>query len=310
MKSGAVCLAALLVARALPGQQLDIGSRTVMPGVEAPRASTAPLAMHSLPGVMRPASFMLERGDSQRFGPYDYLEGTRIGSATAGLVLRVADANSFHLENPRDNSRRGPFPYRDGAELTVGTNLFRVLRLPSRIAGHWRIGGALPGASATLAVASRPAAAGAMVELRAQLQALDERVRRESADVLFEGVPTVRGPPGFRRDNIVTRSQRDRDNARHTAEASAALLIERFVRQHMPLKLSVGADGAFASPALPPGGYILCGLARVRDARPPNPGSPSRLAVWWTECELGKHDLVTYSLDDGNAIGWSGIFKP
>lgn len=309
MKLGAVCMAALLVARALPGQQLDIGSRTVMPGVEAPRVSTVPLTMHSLHGVMRPGAFMLERGDSQRFGPFDYSDGTRIGSASAGLVLRVADANSFDLENPRDNSRRGPFPYRDGADLSIGTNLFRVLRLPGRIAGQWRIGGALPGATATLAVASRPAAAPALLELRAQLQALDERVRRESADVLFEGVPTVRGPAGYRRDNIVNRSQRDRDNARRTADASASLLLERFARQHMPLKLTVGADGAFASPALPNGAYILCGLARVRDVGQPNQ-APSRLAVWWTECEIGKHDLVTYTLDDGNAIGWNGIFKP
>ncbi len=309
MKRGGLCLVALLSAQVLTGQQLDIGSRTVMPGAEPPRASAAPLLMHSLHGVMSPAPFLLVRGDNRRFGPYDYADGMRIGSATAGLVLRVVDAGKFHLENPRDNSLLGPFPYSNEAELTVGANLFRVLRLPSGIAGRWRIGGALPGASSTLAVARMGAATiRALRELRAQLQALEERVRYESADVLFEGLPVIRGPGGYRRDNIVTRSQRDRENARRSAEASAIQLLERFVRDRMPLELRIAADGAFASPALPPGNYLICGLARVRDATQPNP-APSRFAVWWTECTLEKHDLVTYMLDDDNAIDWNSIFR-
>jgi hypothetical protein len=300
-----ICLAAL--AGRAPAQSFTAGThRDLWPGRETPRPQIAGVPeMAFLHGTAAPAGFMLRHAGGDIFGPFEYRDGARVGSDAFACLLRPRDAGSFELEDPRDGARQGPLAYRDGTVVTFGTNRFTVLRLPSRIAGSCRHAGAR--AAPVVALAPwRETLLRPLLALRENLLALEQRVEIETAPVVLEGVPTIRGPRGHRRDNVIARSKRDVEAGLHAADVGAGGHIERFMRDHMT-KLQVAADGAFASPPLAPGTYLLCAMTRL----PASGGSArtsARPAIWWTLAAVGPHEIVSYTLTAENAIDWRAVF--
>lgn len=292
-------------------QQMRIDGNSVNLSAARPTVPAGALRMASLTGVRAPSGFALKGASGGTFGPYAYRTGAPVGSAVNAYRLHLENDGRFYLEPMRGGSSPslGPFDYRDGAVVTIGSNRLTLALLPSRVAGVCGHADAVAPPPVLALAPRRAALVQPLLSLRAALQALDQRVRQETADVILEGVPTVIGPRGIRRDNVIVRSRSDREQAMRSAESSAALLLERFVRDHMPLKLGVAADGAFVSPALGPGAYLLCGMVRVRDSAS-EPALPSRLAVWWTEFDVGRHETLRFAFSADNAIGWRSIFAP
>ncbi len=271
-----------------------------------PVVSEGPMRMSVLFGDTRPGAFWLEQGE-RRFGPFRYREGARVGSQAGYTLLRPDSAKRFTLEAPDDRRQWGPFDYSDGAEVRLGEHTLTLRKMPSVVAGSWRH---------AAAVGPRPAIALAPYNqrmeqvlrgLRTHFAALAARYARDTADRIFEELPTIRGPHGVRRDRVVSRSRRDVENAQRAADASARVQLERLMRDHMPIRLTPRADGTFRSQGLAPGRYLLCGLVRTR----PDEGSnlaPWDLAIWWTPLELGAHGELHFEFNAANAIRWDQIF--
>lgn len=179
--------------------------------------------------------------------------------------------------------------------------------IPVCIGGDWRHAGAAGAPLLALAMLDAQGMRDLQV-LRAALRALDRHVREESADRVYEGVPTIRRPHARVRDAVVRRSSRDVDAAEERATRSAAHLLETFMRAPGRRRVAVRADGRFVSASLPPGEYVLGGMARVREGRN-RAGAAQGLAVWWTSLALATNTQMRYRLDAANAISWRDIFR-
>lgn len=235
--------------------------------------------------------------------------GQRILNAALSLLACCAGAQSSFVVDGEELLRQPPAPVsREPLHMArLAGDLLTGELLPVCIGGDWRH----PGASAlpVLAVVALDArGVHDLRNLRAALLALDQHVREESADRVYEGVPTVRGPRHRYRDAVVRRSTSDVDAAEERATRSAAHVLESFMRAPGRRPVTVRHGGRFVSPSLPPGEYVLCGTARVRDGLN-RPGTAQGLAVWWTPVSLATNTQMRYRLDETNAISWRDIFR-
>ena len=224
-----------------------------------------------------------------------------LAQAAPGQSSFVVDGEEMLRQPPPAVSREPLLMAALPGETLSGENL------PGCIGGTWRHRGTLTPPLLAVTLFDEQAVHD-MQNLRASLQALAQHVQLESADRIYENVPTVRGPRGLYRDNVVRRSPRDIEAVRERATQSAAHLLEQFMRAPGRQLVAARADGNFVSPRLAPGTYTLCGIARVRNTEK-RVGAALDLAVWWTPFTLGTNTQMRVSLDETNAINWEQIFR-
>jgi hypothetical protein len=292
-----------------PGSVVDDGNIHVapLPGTPEARPGSA-LEMASIAGTVLPGDFMLVSAQSNRFGPYPYRQDAAVGSERFPYTLQVDSDQSFRLLDPRKHAMLGPFRYETGTTIPFEQATLSVLRLPSQVIVALPTYGKQPRAP-TLAMAPlTPAMVKSLSELRANLATVYNRLSGEIATRGMEGVPVVKDAFGVVRDNTVKASLRDRENARHRAESTAGLLLERFQRDGMPLQPSPAGGLTCAFPSVPPGQYVLGMIWWLQSKEGVNV-TTSTLEVWWTTLQIGPHEKIVYALTPENACGWAGIFR-
>lgn len=269
--------------------------------------------MAHLPVRDHPATFYLTALGGFRAGPFSLTDNTRMELASTTYTLKVqrdTPALPFTLHPANGSPTLGPFTPTDGTEITLNNQLYTVRRPlvqisitishPNRIAQ-----------SPTVAMA--PLTHHTMqqlAELRQKYAALVERVKYETADMHFQGVPTVTmRHTGTTRSPVVSVSQRDKQNSTRTAELSAIRYLETLLRSTFTLRSRSITDKLtyhFLPPA--PGHYILCATQRIK---PPNspPATPYTTTIWWTPLEYDSNHPLTLDLNADNAISWHELFN-
>lgn len=292
-----------------PGSVVDDGNIRVTPIPGTPEAKPGnSLEMASVAGTVFPGDFMLVSAQSNRFGPYPYRQDASVGSERFPYVLQVDSDQSFRLQDPRKQSVLGPFRYETGTAIPFEQATLSVQRLPSQVLVTIPSYRRQPRVPTLVMAPLTPALVKSLSELRASLATVYNRLSGEIATRGMEGVPVVKDAFGVAHDNTVKASLRDRENARHRAETSAGLLLERFQRDGMPLQPSPAGGLTYTFSPLPPGQYVLGMVWWLQGKEGPNV-TTSTLEVWWTTLQIGPHEKITYTLTPDNACGWAGIFR-
>ena len=310
---------AAVLAAGVCAQSFQVGPGGVsVGGIGAPAPGTpqalaqGPLDMTGLSTRAAPGDFVLLNSQSNRFGPYPYRDGAIVGSEKFPYTLKVQDAQTFSLLDPRQQGTLGPFHYETGTTIAFERATLALVRLPPQVFVSIAHSRSRSGSAPTLAATPvSPVIERSLIDLRVTLANLYNRLGAETGARSYEGLPRVTGLAGFRRDpTAIKPSLRDRENARRQAESTAGLAIERFQREAMPFKARPdGADGRhYRFDPLPAGTYVFCALWHVKDTDAIT-AAGAKLAVWWTTFTIEKRDSLALDLTEENAVEWTGVFK-
>ena len=159
--------------------------------VEAPPplAARGALEMAEIPAARRPSGFMLTDPAGRAYGPFALEDGAAIGAAQAPLRLERFRETDFRLVDPRAQVSYGPFAATNGAPVTVGPAVLTFARLPASVRIRLAHRAAVGTPPAVAAGEWSPALQAALVELRAALVDVANRLAYDTAPVTIESIP-------------------------------------------------------------------------------------------------------------------------
>lgn len=281
-----------------------------LPGASSGRTITLPLEAvmpNGEPAAIRPSPFLLERADGRRLGPFVFRNGARVTIGSWVAELQIVEGMSFTLSTGAGARPLGPFPLEDDAVLRIGAEEFRLRRLPALVTGRVR-----------LAASASPRVNVALArwddELFGRLKAVRVEFQRIAGELSLyaaprrDDAPIVRDTRGRAVLNPdITRSQADLDRAHANAEQRAKNAVENLLRESRARTTACDADGGeFAFTELPAGRYLVCLIAQVRA---PDRGRTPRFEprYWWADVILDEHDVAEVEFT-GEGHTWRTMF--
>ena len=151
----------------------------------------------------------------------------------------------------------------------------------------------------------------ALLGLRQELARIDAELRRDTAPVEYEGIPSVRVLPNggavVSRSTTAKRSARDAELARRQASERVRSRIDAFLKT-FDWRIRPAEDGSFAVAPIPPGRYILFVAARVPDEGDGKNIAPSRQLYWAGVFDYEEGHPLGAVLGERNGTEWQDLF--
>ena len=260
----------------------------------------------SLPVTLHPAPFSLILPDGHVAGSVVYSNGSRVALGGATYEIANATATNFFLRAAGD-IMAGPFAYRDGAQIRVGVQTYALKTAASFIRCKLALS-EVPMPKVRLAlVPLRGEATARLARLQAAYAQIKLETDWETAPRQFSG-PTVRGPPGYRRDADVERSAADVARTEAAADGRARQAFEHFQGCSGARVATVLKQADFTFWDLAPGCYAVCVIADVRAAAEAR-ALHSMPLVWWATACLSERECAFVSLEQKQGRDWRTLFN-
>jgi hypothetical protein len=262
----------------------------------------------SSPYRTAPAPFYLRLDEAHRFGPFALGDGAVVDIDNVRYVQSEVNDRVFSLIPPGGNQSLGPFECLEGAELIIGGQVLRVEQAGQVIRGHLDAGESVPATRlpvSLLALSSNSAPA--VAQLRAAFLRIRRDLTAETAPLVLNA-PTVRGMPGFRRDPVIRRSERDIVRAEQNADLRARQAFGVFLRSAGARTILQGRRDPFVFSGLPAGRYVVCAIAdgrsenRSRDVR-------HRPLIWWADITLDGYQMAEVVFTPAEGRAWQNLFS-
>lgn len=316
-----VASSALVPLFQLEAQQADVG---VLPQAPPPREQEAvfpqgltpadmPADALFMPPVITASAGVVPRGpvfelrkDDRRFGPYFMDEGATVGSGQSRYEITLVENGTFSLKSLTQQRFYGPFAFTDGAPCEIGQAAFTIGILPNVIMGRILSQRLTHPSIAVHLIHMTPVVFRELLAVRLNFGRFETEVRQDTARVRLR-TPTISGPTGVNRSQVIEPSQRDVERANLWASQRARTTLERYIKQCRPHTVhAVGANKGFMFQVREPGVYAVCVLTT---ARPSDPRAAvlSESILWWAHVRL-LEGSAEIEFDENNAIEWNQLF--
>lgn len=239
------------------------------------------------------------------YGPYTYAEQAQVGEGKNTYALLDAGL-SFRLKAQGDGSIVGPFPFEDGALIELAGASFILVKQPTALSGVLKVSGFNPDRVAVHVLRVGPSFPRELAVLQRVFAVL--QTKHEHATAPIQTAPRVSGSmPGFRRDGMAERSEKDVAKSRDSRDRQARRALEKFIPYHKLETLQVGGDGAFGLANIAPGDYVLYSEAKKRAAL--GQGKLFEEYFWWQPFHVTRGEAADVPCSRENAHTWEELFE-
>ncbi len=262
------------------------------------------LATLALPALGESFYLQLHR-TGKMYGPYTYAEGAQVGEGQNVYEL-VEAGREFKLKSRKDGSTVGPFPFENGALVELAGVTFILIRQPSELKGTLSVSGFRPDRTEIHVLKVGPVFARDVAVLQRVFAVLHTKHERAIAPI--QTAPRVYGTmPGFSRDGMAERSQKDVAKSRDSRDRQARRALDKFVPHHRLKTLRTDHLGKFGPRIAVPGDYVIYAVAKKRAGV--GQGKLFEELFWWQPFTIQRGEAAEVSCARQNARTWAELFE-